>query len=321
MVDNEGFEEHIKTLDYVLNRLKTANRSPDIEQVFRSLDALNNAKEQDIAPFVKEWDTDLVDTFCGTKNPVHKTGFLAKPPSQPTYTKYQLLKDDLLTVFDFLSWPKMANVQPLAYLQPLIRYAKEQKVCVATLNYDPFVERAAEIINIKACTGIESWQTSKKLTWDTQSFNLIKLHGSFEWWLESGIWHYNDTFCSNHPNRSSMSACRQLLFGQNAKLDPYGPFLELYISFKAALKKADRISIIGFSLKDDHITECLYQWLLDSPLNTIRIANGPDFKQIEVPARIRENSYSQELLGRSEIHPYFASEAISKWFCSSGTTA
>jgi hypothetical protein len=90
-----------------------------------------------------------------------------------------------------------------------------------------------------------------------------------------------------------------------------GPFLDLLRAFKEELDKADRLTVVGYSLRDEHINEFLGQWLNGDTKRVMRIINGPRFRQTEV-------LFARRLLalppGRLEVIEANASEGIQRCF-------
>jgi hypothetical protein len=313
----EGGHGSIKTLDYVTSRLNVYNRSPDIEEIFRCIDALHHRNESSLLPFIGSWDPDIDSIDGDVERPKYRTGWLYDPVANPSYGGFIHLKSCLIRVLDALTWlwrhPDNNPPHSLDYLRPLVRHAAEHKTWLVTLNYDPFVERAAQRNSLSACLGIETLQESRRLDWDTKSFNLIKLHGSFDWYTDIKGFHYEDDFGRLPPSRPN-SHDPMILYGEHAKFNHYGPFPDLFVAFKQALTEVERVTVIGFSFRDEHITECLYQWLQIDPGRTIRIANGPSFLAEQLPKRLRDSYFTDELAKRAKVHPLRASEAIWKWY-------
>jgi hypothetical protein len=52
-----------------------------------------------------------------------------------------------------------------------------------------------------------------------------------------------------------------IIFGAGNKLRAKGPFLDLYVEFRAALSEAQRVIIIGYGFVDEHVNELLRQWV------------------------------------------------------------
>jgi SIR2-like domain len=52
-----------------------------------------------------------------------------------------------------------------------------------------------------------------------------------------------------------------VIFGGRNKLTAEGPFLDLLMRFKDALMDANRLIVIGYSFRDDHINHLVLSWL------------------------------------------------------------
>lgn len=55
-----------------------------------------------------------------------------------------------------------------------------------------------------------------------------------------------------------------VVFGAQGKLRASGPFLDLLAEFRKALGSTDRLVIVGYSFRDDHINETIRKWIRGS---------------------------------------------------------
>lgn len=64
---------------------------------------------------------------------------------------------------------------------------------------------------------------------------------------------------------------RALVFGGKNKLTAKGPFLSLLRSFDQKLRETDVLTILGYSLQDEHINEFIATWFNYDTNRKIRI--------------------------------------------------
>ena len=198
-----------------------------------------------------------------------------------------------------LIWVRDQN--KIQYLNPLIRYASDNRLTIATLNYDNSIEYASSFLEIEVNTGLKDWYKTGRFSFDLNKLNLIKLHGSVDWSLSG------PKTDEDHPlkyqeiseislNKESISKLDpEIIFGGKNKLTAKGPFLSLLDAFKRVLEQVNSVIVIGYSFSDDHINEHFRSWINSNPDNILTVIN-PFYYQID-------NSFVKELnnLGKNRL--------------------
>jgi hypothetical protein len=92
-----------------------------------------------------------------------------------------------------------------------------------------------------------------------------------------------------------------LVFGSRNKLRPDGPFLSLLSEFEDQLSKSDRLIVVGYSFRDEHINEVIRRWTRDDKERTIALID-PD--PHEVPGR---RDFRSTLIG--DLNPWSPPQA------------
>jgi hypothetical protein len=145
------------------------------------------------------------------------------------------------------------------YLDPLIRFCGDSGSSLATLNYDLLAEEVGERQGVRWDYGLSTWGANKLVNWTRESTKLFKLHGSINW---SGT---GDAIRvlpqAPEVNRWSRSNALMIFGGQSGKLTPTGPFLQLRHEFERDLLRSNRLLIIGYSFRDEHVNAILRRWV------------------------------------------------------------
>ena len=195
------------------------------------------------------------------------------------------------------------------YLLPMLQMKTQSNLTIATLNYDNTIELATKSLGTDVQTGIIEWSKSGSFPKFDKGFCLLKLHGSIYW--------------IRLPKRSHLSQDNivvlpadelgkdghfkpVVIFGQRNKLTAKGPFLDLLRAFEEKLNEADRLTVIGYSFRDDHINEQIRKWLNNST-GMIRVINGRKFFA-------RPIQFVKDLKERIEILDMCAKDGIAKCF-------
>jgi len=199
------------------------------------------------------------------------------------------------------------------YLAPLLRYAQQNTLTITTLNYDNTIEVAAKTASVPLTAGIETWSQTGRFPERFDEVQLFKLHGSVDWALLEG--HISEDRPLSHlvVEAVSIDTMREsgfkpaVIFGHRNKLTTQGPFLELLRVFERALSQADRLTIVGYSFRDEHINNFLVQWLNTNPQATLRVVDKQDFRNSEIELA---RSLGESLKSRFEMVVASASEGI-----------
>ncbi|HLK39708.1 MAG TPA: SIR2 family protein [Polyangiaceae bacterium] len=281
----------------------------DIERLFASIELLIDRYEQPWSPFVASWAAGL-ESFAPAGD-IHLLGltpmlnqfttaldaalreatrgnFLsgrnigsaleavvtrAITTTQPRDVSRALeqLRDEMIKSLSTVLTP----TESVDYLNPLIDLAEDQQtLTVGTLNYDRCVELAAEKRGTPCDTAIESWLRDPN-EWPATGIQLLKLHGSIDWVLDT----------DSHPLPQAVVRLAQpeervrrpaIVFGEGGKLRSEGPYLELLLRWARTLDDADRLLIVGYSFRDEHINETIARWFnRDSARRIVLVTPGP----------------------------------------------
>lgn len=170
------------------------------------------------------------------------------------------------------------NVEKVQYLAPLLDSLRdEQKLTIATLNYDNTIELLTNSKQIFYSTGLESWLNTGSFGKIDNGVLLLKLHGSIDWELKDGSCDEKRPLPYKTIERVSEEQVKKagfrpaVIFGHKNKLTANGPFLEILQTFQKELDSADRLTIIGYSFGDNHINIYISNWLNQNQNHTIRV--------------------------------------------------
>ncbi|MFO0900538.1 MAG: SIR2 family protein [Pirellulales bacterium] len=215
----------------------------------------------------------------------------------------------------------LTDPRSVAYLAPLFRAPHGASRVFATVNYDNALELSASAAGITLDTGIDEWSQTGSFNVSPPNVPLLKLHGSIDWALREAPTDDSRPLPSQQieriapadvPKAKGMPA---VIFGGRNKLTATGPYLDLLRAFQAALSQCDRLSVIGYSFRDDHLNEYISQWVNGDSVRRLRIINGPSFRQTVVP-------FARMLLGslkdRLEVVEAKAAEGIARSFVEHG---
>jgi hypothetical protein len=171
----------------------------------------------------------------------------------------------------------------VAYLQPLFNLTRTQGyVTIGTLNYDNSIELAASAGSIPVHTGIQEWSETGHIHAPSEGVFLLKLHGSIDWRRDQVAYGaltnrvpHDRYYCQEppvqHPHDGSFTPA--LIFGGPNKLTASGPYLDLLAAFRDELEKADRLTVVGYSFRDDHVNEFISRWINAFDEHQLRIVS------------------------------------------------
>lgn len=104
-----------------------------------------------------------------------------------------------------------------------------------------------------------------------------------------------------------------VIFGQRNKLTAEGPFLDLLRQFQNELENCDLLTVIGYSLRDEHVNTYVSKWLNETIDHKLRIVD-PSFGNTEI-AYVREiSNLSNSRPGQVEIIRKSAGEALAELY-------
>jgi hypothetical protein len=170
----------------------------------------------------------------------------------------------LVRVRRLLSSPKTVD-----YLLPLVELARTQPdgLDVATLNYDRTVELAAEAAQVPVNVGIDGWKPGRDITFRQRNgvLNLLKVHGSIDWkrvpFKGRGVGDGLPNVRVVRTNDFRGDEVPAIVIGDREKLASGGPILALLHAFEKALRRADRLVVVGYSFADAHVNSVIRDWL------------------------------------------------------------
>lgn len=307
----------------------------DIERLFASIELLIDRYEQPWSPFVASWSAGL-ESFAPTGD--LGAGSLTAPLShfQSVFTEAartlargqtpsgqslaRALQDvvtmaikksrpsDVSRLLEQLRYEMIqslgAILRPTAavdYLGPLLELAVDQgALTVATLNYDRTMELAAEERGAHCDTAIESWLRDGG-EWPEAGLRLLKIHGSIDWVLQDGEGPLPHAVVRPVPHDDHV---RQpaIVFGEGGKLRSEGPYLELLLRWARALEDADRLLVVGYSFRDEHINESIARWFNRDETRRITLLT-PDELSIQNWQTQRSNPFLSRLISVNQSRP------------------
>jgi hypothetical protein len=194
----------------------------------------------------------------------------------PTWMPFEKLRSFLTDKLIELAW--LNSSDNLAYLKPLIKRGQLGTITIATLNYDNTIEMKALEESVPIDTGMRSWITTGSLASPPNGIELIKLHGSLDWvWRQPSVFdperpphkyicqleadEMRDRFKSVNSGAIHLDGSPAIIFGGRNKLTAEGPFLDLLIQFRRRLLENNRLIVIGYSFRDNHINALIEFWL------------------------------------------------------------
>lgn len=279
----------------------------DVERLFSAVEMLADRDGVEIAPFVASWNPALtglgapkeVPSFWGKKfqkelldanfstgiERVFAEGVRAVAGAGDSDSVYRQLGKQMVSALrDCLAIESGAS----DYLAPLAS-GGPSPVRVATLNYDRGVELMGESTGKLVSTGLPEWGGGS-LEWSfdpAAEVHLLKLHGSIDWvevvvrdgprvigeerfqrLAERRFEHRDDS-----DESGGSIGDLGVVFGQRGKLRSEGPFLAMLTEFERWLTQTDRLVVIGYSFRDDHINSLIRRWYNSEPSGGLTIVD------------------------------------------------
>jgi len=267
----------------------------DSERVFEAITLLAARDDVNMAsslvPFVASWIPSIVTMGKVTDFPVNITSNMSYSLSEgndglmevvlkqaiasaagirhPRDTLGQLVGDIVTGLGGILS----LDAGRSSYLTPLLRPQPTDTVQIVSLNYDLALEQAASESGISIDRGIEQWSDGSIWSWgsDRAAVRLLKLHGSIDWHYVGGRpRHGGEELPSTRIEVGNIDgivlglansrAIPALIFGLGTKLRSDGPFMPMLNAFAEMLRESDRLVVIGYSFRDEHVNTALRQW-------------------------------------------------------------
>lgn len=170
-----------------------------------------------------------------------------------------------------------ADDNRIGYMQRMLERHASRISCIATLNYDRIVERSLETRGASFDLGLSSWNERRYVRFHGQSQKLIKLHGSIDWFIKD-----QDEIMVNPQGPSVAYPRRALIFGgQDSKLVPFGPFLQLRHEFQKFLRASNKLLVVGYSFGDEHLNAILRSWVATRQRSRMMVVNPSGFEKID----------------------------------------
>ncbi|HST68099.1 MAG TPA: SIR2 family protein [Solirubrobacterales bacterium] len=235
--------EDREALRRVCERLGGRPGDLDVEKVFAAVELLGERDQLEVSPFVGRWREEALRWDCDF---------------------YSELGERMVAEMRNLIATTHKRV---SYLDPLVRWAADPaRATVATLNYDRAIEVAGAGAGLEVHTGIGRWVQTGRWGWPATGLRLLKLHGSIDW-----VWEDDPPGRGRLPSRvvvqteawDDEARPPTVVFGARGKLRAEGPFLAALTEFEEQLGKADRLVVIGYSFRDDHVNQVVRRWTFD----------------------------------------------------------
>ncbi|MEV6272670.1 SIR2 family protein [Kribbella sp. NPDC051936] len=263
----------------------------DVERLFAAVRMLSDRDNLEIAPFVSAWSDGLRFMRRKGRMPAFfKDNFSRALTTGSGTTLDRLFADAVRAVvneatadeiFAELGGDMIGSLRgcldldgsSVDYLAPLLARS-DDTTTIATLNYDRSIELLAGRAGLDLTTGIDLWSGGYDWDWEAgKDVYLLKLHGSLDWRIEmeqteNGMAHevVRSFLKSDNDGFQRLGAANLgVIFGQREKLRADGPFLAMLREFGEMLKTCERLVVVGYSFRDDHINAAIRRWFTDRP--------------------------------------------------------
>lgn len=297
----------------------------DIEQLFSAVQMLGDRESLEIAPFVT-WSPVLqtigpekrIPSFFNEDFANYLTGKGFQKPAaliQELVTS-MIQIDDSERVFRELEVEMLGTLTQLLsveatdldYLSPLLPDG-DDVIRIATLNYDRSIETLAAAKGVSLDTGISGWRGGHDWTWEESArVRLLKLHGSIDWTLTSadgigGLEQSMIQISGSPPDDATRFRGKPgVVFGTRGKVRAEGPFLAMLQAFDEMLREVNRVVIVGYSFRDEHINVALSRWMNSAPQRALTVVD-PKFMNTATERGAR-HTYPASLLRAAHYFDY-----------------
>lgn len=281
----------------------------NIETLISAVRILKNRDEHEVAPFVSAWLPSVTDIGEHDSQLPHRAGqnivrAIERLASADKHRRggapereiseavaaisRSAMRGDLARTFerveDFVI-DQLVNLlrehEDVGYLQPIIDFAGAQEggVDVLTLNYDLTIEAAAGNAGVTVWRGVADWKPGDDIHLPdrTGQLNLLKLHGSLDWVVETTGMGYSSHLAPRQVREVPVESDAQrrrapwIVVGDREKLATDGPTLALNHAARAALRRADHLAIVGYSFHDNHMNQMIRDWFNADDRRTISV--------------------------------------------------
>jgi hypothetical protein len=237
-----------------------------------------------------------------------------KVPCPPSIsTMVELLRECCNYIRDVVCAMLKRTPETLNYFQWLIDAVADvnsgQKVFF-TLNNDTLLEQSFKSANVKLVDGfgpvVESEGISyfdQRLFEDLSSPQLIKLHGSLDWfWTKSSPLQLFKLVERNRAAKRFELDNPLILVGTHNKANYYSaPLLaELHAHFRGVLKVSLRVIVCGYSFGDDAINTQLFYWLDQSTDNRVLVVH-PDCADCKYGASSMSEHFVNQFENKKQV--------------------
>jgi len=271
-----------------------------------SSESLGKAIEKYISETTKKWIDKINRPSTSFSNNIDKQVDKTISASQAVSGEGQVFQETsayMIAALKDLVW--ISDSSKVKYLSPILNILNDQeKICIATLNYDNSIELLAQSYEISCDTGISSWSDNGKLRFENSGINLIKLHGSIDWKKIGNIsqgrmptYLYSKVDADEIMKTDFKPA---VIFGSRNKLTADGPYLDLLRNFSENLDEATELVVVGYSFRDSHINVYISNWLNANEGNRLSIING---KKFATEAIHSDDEFLRALIRLSEFNP------------------
>lgn len=211
------------------------NEAFNVERLLIVINEIEKRDKNMMYPFIGAWNIRLLDLAGNNFENI---------------TKFRkLIRTQLI------EWVGLRNYDSASYYQAFSSLSSEigSLMKVFTLNYDLCFETIVgkeKSIELGFTKGTNEWHYSNFEDEQGKHYNLYKLHGSIDWYIES-----NKLIKSDRPEVNP-----ELIFGIQHKLTSVDPYFYYSAKFRdACLNDTKLIISIGYSFADDYINAIISQ--------------------------------------------------------------
>lgn len=300
-------------VDYGSRKGGNPLESVDFERLISTLRLLKNKDNHEVTPFVSAWKPGAEG--LAQSKPISTHDFSSHlTTSIVSGHSYEDLIDDIRRIAggtedNSRSFVKaeekifkivkdtLNTLEDTSYLNPIATLAQEQPegIDVLTLNYDLAVETMAGLQDKEICYGFENWAPGTNLIWNKKSrfINLIKMHGSLNWELDT-----TNTFSPQvqFKRLTNVTDGRPwIVLGDREKLSTQGPTLALLRAAEESLASTQHLVVAGYSFSDDHINNLIQNWMAGDEKRSLAIID-PGFPDEIVRIYAEESSFIENII-------------------------
>ena len=230
--------------------------------------------QDSVKSFIQSWAANLKSSGPNTAKLRDELRILADQQPKPGLGQvFRATCEHMVRALVEIVW--IADASRVAYFRPIVSAAANDRLVIATLNYDNSVEFAASVNSVPCDTGITQWSHSGRFSFAPTGISLLKLHGSIEWREKRGT-------DSEHLPHAMVEPVSEevmkesgykpsVIFGSRNKLTAEGPFLDLLQTFIEALNQSSLLTVIGYSFGDSHINSLIGRWVNGDKARRVRI--------------------------------------------------